>query len=243
MPVMKTTYRIGTAGWAIPRSGLPEAEGEGSQLQRYARSFNAVEINSTFYRMPMARTLERWAADTPPDLRFAVKLARSITHASTAPSAAELRRSVERIQHLGAKCGPLLVQFAPSRAFDGASRALLRAVRRQWRGALVCEPRHLSWGALAATTFFHDLGIVRVVADPERMPVEGDGARQDLAYFRLHGSPRVYWSAYDEAALVAWAARIRSAAPHAAERWVIFDNTAAGHALHNALRMRRLLDG
>ena len=113
--------RIGTAGWSIPREVARAFPAEGSALERYAARLDAVEINTTFYRPHMPRTFERWAAATPPDFRFAVKLARSVTHhARLSPTDEVLAAAVGQARMLGDKAGPLLVQLPPSLAFDAS---------------------------------------------------------------------------------------------------------------------------
>ena len=78
-----TTQRrlyIGCAGWNTSRAALPEIMAEGSQLAKYASLFRSVEINSSFHRPHSAATYAKWAASTPADFRFAVKVPRAITH-------------------------------------------------------------------------------------------------------------------------------------------------------------------
>jgi len=72
--------RIGTAAWSLPLRLSERFPGEGQHLQRYARVLNCTEINSSFYRSHRIETYERWAALTPADFRFAVKLPRSVSH-------------------------------------------------------------------------------------------------------------------------------------------------------------------
>jgi uncharacterized protein YecE (DUF72 family) len=74
--------RIGTAGWSIPKPHAAAFPVEGTHLQRYARCFPAVEIKSSFYRPHRPATYARWAASVAPDFRFAVEVAREITHVS-----------------------------------------------------------------------------------------------------------------------------------------------------------------
>jgi len=74
----KVHLHIGTAGWQLPKP-LNAEPGQGSHLERYAKLFNAVEINTTFYRPHLVKTFERWAATVPNDFRFVVKMHRSIT--------------------------------------------------------------------------------------------------------------------------------------------------------------------
>src|SRR5215213_7944249 len=110
---------IATAGWCIPRPSAHRFAGPGTHLERYARIFGGAEINSSFHRPHAASTYARWAASTPPDFRFAVKLPRVITHDQKLRRVRlPLERFLAEIAGLGPKCGPLLVQLPPSLAFD-----------------------------------------------------------------------------------------------------------------------------
>src|SRR5690349_10182868 len=107
--------RIGCAGWAIPKQHAVLFPSSGSQLERYAQRFNAVEINSSFYRPHLPATYARWAASTADDFSFAVKMPKVITHMRRLAGAAEpLERFLDEVGSLGAKLGPLLLQLPPS---------------------------------------------------------------------------------------------------------------------------------
>src|SRR4051794_13597269 len=106
--------RIGTAGWSIPAAFADHFPAQGTNLERYAARFSAVEINSSFHRPHRPATYARWAASVGPDFRFAVKLPKVITHAARLVDVdAALDRFVAEINGLGAKLGPLLVQLPP----------------------------------------------------------------------------------------------------------------------------------
>ena len=114
-----TEWRIGTAGWAIPRSVADEFPTEGSVLERYAARLNAAEINSSFHRSHRPATYERWAASVPADFRFAVKLPKAITHIRRLVQCADdLAAFATEIAPLEPRRGPVLVQLPPSLAFD-----------------------------------------------------------------------------------------------------------------------------
>ena len=141
--------RVGTAGWVVPKQYAQMIAAEGSHLQRYAGVMNCVEINSTFYRPHLARTFERWAATTPDDFRFAVKLSKVVTHgAKLCRCGAELVAFFDNVRPLGEKLGPVLVQLPPKLAFDeGTAREFFETVRELHAGPVVVEPRHGSWFA------------------------------------------------------------------------------------------------
>lgn len=237
-------WRIGTAGWAIPRGVADRFPVEGATLERYAARFDAAEINSSFHRSHRPATWDRWRDSVPPDFRFAVKLPKTITHGQRLTDCADLlARFAEEVAPLGDRRGPVLVQLPPSLAFNpDIARPFFDEASARLGGAIVCEPRHASWFEPDADALLAELGIARVAADPARVPgAEQPGGARGTAYFRLHGSPRPYWSGYDQAALLLWAERAREAAGQAQEVWIIFDNTAGGQAAGDALRFQALV--
>lgn len=240
--MVSSTAFIGTAGWSLPTAHAGAFPAEGSQLQRYAAVLNGVEINSSFYRPHRPQTYERWAASTPAAFRFAVKCPRQITHDARLDGAEEaLARFVDEAGALGGKWAVLLVQLPPSLRLDAKLASCFFArVRAAYRGAVVCEPRHVSWFTAEAEQLLRDCGVARAAADPARWPgAELPAGDPSIAYFRWHGSPRIYWSDYGEDWLLA-RARILKTLPKNMARWCIFDNTASGAALGNALRLREL---
>ena len=234
--------RVATAGWAIPRGVADQFPEAGSGLERYAARLDGVEINSTFYRAHRASTYARWVAGTPDLFRFAVKLPRAITHDArlheTGPLVATFRA---QIAPLCDKLGPLLVQLPPSLLFDaGLVEAFLIDLRQIWPETVVCEPRHPSWFEGAADAMLSAYHVGRVAADPARHPAAAlPGGWSGVSYWRLHGSPRTYYSPYGDAALSLLAAQARTAA--GAQTWIVFDNTASGAAAGDALRLKRLM--
>ena len=244
---------IGTAGWSVPRDSSAAFPGDGQLLERYARQFACVEINSSFHRPHRSATYARWAGMTPPHFRFAVKLPRTITHEARLRDTREpLRAFLDESAGLGDRRGVLLAQLPPSLAFDAhVAHAVFGLLREFTDSPVACEPRHASWFEPEADRALAALRITRVAADPARHPAaaqpggwlgtRGDGAGA-LLYHRWHGSPRVYWSRYDDAWLARQAGRL-GGWPEGAVPWVIFDNTASGAATANALDLRRMLTG
>src|SRR3954449_13476072 len=103
---------IGTAGWSIPKEHAAPFPPTRSHLERYGAVFNAVEINSSFYRPHRRATYERWAASVRDGFRFAVKMPKAITHERRLRDAGELlNRFLSEVAGLGPKLGPLLVQL------------------------------------------------------------------------------------------------------------------------------------
>lgn len=231
---------IGCAGWAIPATNRAIFPPAGSQLERYAAVFPAVEINSSFYRPHRATTYARWANTVPDDFRFSVKVPKAITHEARLVGAeSTLARFVEDCSHLGTKLGCLLVQLPPSLVFDGTiAGAFLHSLRQATGIAVCCEPRHSTWLSDEAQALFHEYEVARVIADPSPFPFDPSPAAADrLVYHRLHGSPRMYYSSYSTEFLAQLVEQLRDESPRTHHRWCIFDNTAAGAATSNALAL------
>ncbi len=189
------TYRIGTAGWSVPKGG------EGSQLQRYAALLSCVEINSSFYRPHRPQTYARWAASVPPDFRFAVKAPRAITHEARLRDATPLLGAfLEQIAALGPALGPVLVQLPPSLSYNpDLAESFFADLRGLFGGQAVVEPRHPSWFGEEAEALLRAYEIGRVAADPAPTPqADEPGGWSGLRYWRWHGSPQMYHSAYGE---------------------------------------------
>jgi uncharacterized protein YecE (DUF72 family) len=238
---------IGIAGWALPgpdRELFPPA-GAGSHLTRYAALFDAVEINSSFYRPHQAQTYARWADSVPAGFRFAVKLPRSITHEKRLQDTdAELDRFVAEAGTLGAKLGWVLVQTPPSLRLDPHAACKLfaglhlRLASVAGHALLACEARHGTWFGAEATALLRELDVIRVVADP---PAGAPGPfvpSSANAYLRLHGSPLIYRSPYEPERLAQVAAWLRSQHGNAL---VIFDNTMSGTQVRQAVQLRQML--
>jgi uncharacterized protein YecE (DUF72 family) len=236
---------VGCAGWTIPREAAPSFPSEGSHLERYAGRFPVVEINSSFYRPHQPKTYARWAASVPDGFRFSVKLPRSITHDAKLEGVEELlRQFVSEAGALGDKLGCVLVQLPPSLQFDQALAGSFFALLKESFGCMIaCEARHPTWFGDDATQLLKEGGITRVIADPAKgQPGEHVPTTAGI-YVRLHGSPRVYYSSY-EAGYIAELAR--DMAVHAGvgrDVWIIFDNTASGAAVPNAVDLVDALAG
>lgn len=237
---------VGTAGWSLPRDAQPRFPAEGTHLERYAARLPAVEINSSFYRPHRPATYARWAASVPAGFRFSVKVPRTLTHERRLADPEPLLDAfLAGATALGPALGCLLVQLPPSLALRvDVADAFLAALRARHDGPVALEPRHPTWfddeaGALLVA---HRVG--RVAADPARVPAAAEpGGWPGTVYWRLHGSPRIYYSDYDAAYLDALTARLAAPAAGAGPAWCIFDNTAEGHATLNALDVLARLGG
>jgi uncharacterized protein YecE (DUF72 family) len=229
--------RVGTAGWGIRSEHREAFPPDGSHLERYAARFNAVEINSSFYRPHRRSTYERWARSVGDDFRFSVKLPKTISHARFAVGLGpEIARFTDAVTGLGDKLGIVLVQFPPSLAYDEAGASgLFFSLAESLPCRLACEPRHISWFEDAPDAMLDRFEVARVAGDPAIARANRPGGWPGTRYHRLHGAPRIYYSDYEPAALDAVADTLRAEAAGGLQSWCIFDNTALGFATTNAL--------
>ncbi len=236
---------IGCAGWTLPTTLQPVFGTGSSHLHRYASRLNGCEINSSFYRPYATATYQRWADSTPDGFRFSVKLPATITHENRLRGCDGLLDDfLSQVDGLGERLGCLLVQLPPSLAWEPRiADAFLAALRQRWAGPVSMEPRHASWFTRDANALLARHRVARVLADPVRdAPGAQPGGSGEIVYLRLHGSPRMYYSAYEPALITALARRMALELRGGACVWCVFDNTAAGAATENALGLKRALD-
>jgi uncharacterized protein YecE (DUF72 family) len=235
---------IGCAGWNLRKEFALEFPVSGTHLERYASRFNCVEINSSFYRPHRRTTYERWAACTPDNFRFSVKLPKLITHIARLVDVGEqVREFATQTSGLGEKLGSVLVQLPPSLDFDAAiSVAFFKQLEAAINVPIACEPRHHTWFEPDAASLITDYKLERVAADPSVVPEAAipGGAGRDI-YYRWHGSPRIYYSSYKDESLAELANHVRAIEPRARSVQIVFDNTAHGFATQNALRLKEML--
>jgi uncharacterized protein YecE (DUF72 family) len=177
----------------------------------------------------------------PDDFRFSAKLPKTITHVQRlAECDGLLAEFIADVAGLGEKLAVILVQLPPSLAFDPLlAPQFLEALGAASAAQIVCEPRHPSWFDDGPGQVLAERRIARVAADPAPVPTAAlPGGFAEFDYWRLHGSPQIYRSSYDDARLSGYARQLRAAA---GEAWCVFDNTASSAATGNALALAAAL--
>lgn len=228
----------------MPRELQGQFSADGSHLTRYAAVFNGTEINSSFHRKHRASTYLRWSASVPDHFRFSVKMPKLITHVKRLTGSDDaLHAFLDETAALGERLACLLIQLPPTFAFVPTDvEPFLQTLRKCYNGNVALEPRHESWFSPETTKILERYQIARVAADPARVPQAAEpGGWNGLAYWRLHGSPRVYRSSYADADLTGLGVKIQSAVRFARTVWCIFDNTASGAATADGLTMQALI--
>lgn len=226
---------VATAAWSIPKKVADRFSQNGNSLSRYASVFDGVEINSTFYRRHKTSTFARWADSVPTEFKFAVKIPKEITHTQAMKDVAgPFDVFLKDIAPLGEKRGPLLCQLPPSLKFDVDSlEAAFKAMRHASSAPIVIEVRHKSWASDEARDLLKQYAIERVLADPAPVWAAEDFT-EPPTYVRLHGKPKIYYSSYTDEELYSFSTLLPP------KGWCVFDNTASGSAIENALKMLAL---
>ena len=235
---------IGTSGWSYDGwrgRFYPRVLRKTAWLGHYARSFNTVEINASFYHLPKPAALAGWVAQTPPDFRFAVKAWRAITHhRRLADCDDHLLFFYERLALLGPKAGPVLFQLPPRFGADVPRLAdFLARLPEDRRHAF--EFRDPSWhtDAVYALLADHNAAFVPFEMGPARSPRV---TTADFVYVRLHGQRKRYRGDYGEAALADWARWLGERMDEGQDVHVYFDNTDEKDvAIRNALALDGML--
>ena len=226
---------IGTSGFSYPawRGGFyPEKLPESKMLGHYAGIFRAVEINNSFYRMPTAEVLARWAGETPPEFRFALKSPRRITHDKRlVDTASAVERLAEASRGLGEKLGPVLFQLPPNMKKDLVRLDDFLASLPAGLAATV-EFRHESWFSDDVYASLRGRRAALCIAESEDVatPLE---ATADWGYLRLRRED------YDDAMVAAWGARIKEQGW--ASAYVFFKHEDTGKGPIAAARLHELM--
>ncbi len=248
------TPRIGCSGWnyAAWRGHFYSADLPASQwLERYASSFDTVEVNNTFYRLPEASTFAAWRCQTPSRFVMAVKASRYLTHLKRLKEPVEpVARLFARCSHLGSKLGPVLYQLPGNfhrdlerlESFLQAlpQRLQLNGVRRPRSIRHVIEFRHPSWYVTETFALLESYGVTLCLHDKLGAaitePIVGP-----IFYVRFHGTSGHYAGSYDTRTLASWAARIVEQMKEGRPVYAYFNNDPNAVATENAMTLKQLV--
>jgi uncharacterized protein YecE (DUF72 family) len=244
---MPSSPRIGCSGWnyAHWRNGVfyPPRCAARNWLGFYARHFDTVEINTTFYRLPRRDAVARWVDETPPDFTFAVKVSRYITHVKRLLDVPlHLPLLYARLEPLlrSPKLGPFLWQLPPT--FRADVDRLARALEHLHDGHRhAFEFRHPSWFREDVYTLLREHGVALVIGDrPEVHSFQTQELTADFTFVRFHSGSRGRNGNYSHAELDEWAARIGAWAREV-DVHAYFNNDWEGFAVENARYLRAKL--
>jgi uncharacterized protein YecE (DUF72 family) len=236
--------RVGCSGWQYRHwrgnfypADLPQRE----WLEFYARQFDTVEVNNSFYRLPPEGLLEHWRHRVPARFLFAVKASRYLTHMKKLKDPADpLERIFSRAHELGPKLGPVLYQLPPQLRKNVERLAeFLKALRGERAAKHAIEFRHPSWydDQVFATLERHKVALCLHDMPGSATPREPVGP---FVYVRFHGASGKYNGAYPETDLHEWAEWLGERTKPV---FVYFNNDIGGHAPRDARTLLASLRG
>lgn len=230
----------------IPKYQFPPEHQASSRLTYYTTYFNTIEVNSSFYKIPGAATLTRWATSVPRDFAFTFKLFRDVTHCKDldfAPPVVD--EFIRTILSIGEKKGCLLIQFPPSLRNEHINQLgkLLSTVKAAdpanlWKVAV--EFRFSGWYNPDVFDLLEECGAALVLHDIPKSATPMDQVPSQVVYVRFHGPTGNYRGSYSDAFLHEYAGYITEWLSDGKEVFVYFNNTA-GDAFNNCQRLKSFL--
>ena len=235
---------IGCSGWQYKdwRGVLyPDRCPQRRWLEVYSQSFPTVEVNSSFYRLPKRDAVARWTQQVPSGFVFTVKVSRYITHIKRLTDVADgMRIFGERIEPIAERgcLGPLLWQLPPN--FKRDDERLAGALAELPPGRHAFEFREKSWFVDDVYSMLDERGVATVWPHDPRRPLPVPPPTGDFAFVRFHWGARGRRGNYSDSELAEWAGRVQDLARDR-EVFVYFNNDWEGFAVHNAVKLERLL--
>jgi uncharacterized protein YecE (DUF72 family) len=242
-PAASHDIHVGCSGWVYKHwRGIfyPEGLPQKRWFERYAEEFDTVEINASFYRLPLASTFERWRDKAPPGFHYAVKVNRFITHMKKLLDCeAEVDRFIALARPLGDKLGPLLYQLPPSLKLD--LQRLERFLERLPTDLThVFEFRNKDWYVPETYALLDRHGAAFCVHDMPGSKTERIAAGP-VAYVRFHGGEGKYWGRYSDEGLLSWTDWVVEQTRSGRSVWCYFNNDIHGHAIEDARTLKSMV--
>ncbi|GAB2699621.1 DUF72 domain-containing protein [Mucilaginibacter koreensis] len=241
-------FLSGTSNVVVPaknKQAYPTEYQEKSRLTYYGSLFNSVEVNSTFYKLPMAKTVAKWAAEVPDDFKFTFKLWQEISHQKGLNFDSDLiHKFMEVIHQAGDKKGALLVQLPPSTTLNLPQlNYLLQEIRQadeQQAWQVAVEFRNRSWYQDEVYELLdqHQMAMVWHDLPASAAPLqEGD---VDFVYLRFHGPQGGYRGSYSDDFLYEYAHYIHDWQQEGKTVYAYFNNTM-GEAVQNLMTLNKMI--
>lgn len=240
--------RVGTSGWSYKEWIGPFYSESKGMLTQYAKTFQTVEVDSSFYRYPEERMAYAWARRGPPDFKYALKIPGLITHDKKFdPSQGilkDLQRFLDIIEPLkrNGKLGPLLFQMPPSyRADFDKLENVLTLLPEGYQYAI--EFRHPSWLQPETWKILRDSNVAYTIVDEPLLPSDVVLTSKDFAYVRWHGRGESPWYnyRYSEEELHGWLPKVKEIEAKSPAVYGYFNNHFHGFAVANALQLTKML--
>ena len=234
---------VGCSGWVYKHwRGIfyPEGLPQKRWFERYSDEFDAVEINASFYRLPLASTFDGWRDKAPDGFCYAVKVNRFITHMKKLLDVGQpLEDFVGLARRMDKRLGPLLYQLPPSLKLDlDRLEAFLKLVPKDL--ANVFEFRNRDWYVPELYDLLDRYGASFCVHDMPGSKTERI-AVGPVAYVRFHGAEGKYWGRYPDEELLGWSGWIGDQSRRVRAAWCFFNNDIHGHAIEDARTLKSMI--
>lgn len=226
----------------VPKYQFPPGHQQSSRLTYYATFFNSLEVNSSFYKIPMKTTVARWASSVPENFRFTFKLFKEITHTRNLDFDSSLVKNfVETISAIGIKKACILVQFPPGLKKENIhevenllGQLMIADADNEWKVAV--EFRDKSWYTNDVYYMLQTYNCSLVVHDIPKSATPSSVVLSDIVYVRFHGPTGNYGGSYTDDFLLSYATSIKQWLREGKTVYVYFNNTK-GDAYANLLRL------
>jgi uncharacterized protein YecE (DUF72 family) len=246
LPTNALPMYCGTSNIVLPvrnKTEYPEIFRNSSRLEYYASLFNSIEINSTFYKLPLPATVVKWASLVPDEFRFTVKLSKLVTHQKDLifdPS--DIEKFFTVTDGFAGKKGCVLVQFpagAKADLSDQFEDLLGRITQYNHGWQLAVEFRDKSWYYERIYRLIETANGCLVEHDMPRSKTPAILPDSSTRYLRFHGECGDYRGCYTDQFLSNLSAEINTAEANGATVYAYFNNTM-GDAVHNAISLQNL---
>jgi uncharacterized protein YecE (DUF72 family) len=234
---------IGTSGWSYTHwkeNFYPSKLKSTDWLNYYSSIFSTVEVNTTFYHLPLLTTIKNWSLSVPNKFTFSIKASRYITHLKRLKDCKEsLKLLFSRVDRLNPKVGPILFQLPPSfRRNDERLSEFIRLLDDQHEYTF--EFRHNSWFTKEIYELLSDHNIALCITDlnGSLTPME---ITSRFTYIRLHGPHKAYAGSYGLNKLKRWKRKIDQWFNERTSVYCYFDNDEKGYAIEDAKLLQELI--
>jgi uncharacterized protein YecE (DUF72 family) len=239
---------IGTSNIVLPgnRASFPIDYRTKSRLHYYSTLFTSLEVNSSFYKIPLPRTFERWTREVSPGFTFTVKLWKGITHNKLVYQPADIERFLLAANQLNENRGCLFIQFPASITSDRSGEVfdILNYIRlsdpaEKWRIAV--EFRHNSWYFREIYELLNEYDAAMVIHDIPASKVTEHLTDSAFVYMRFHGIKGDYRDSYPDEFLAQRAKQIFKWLRKGKDVYAYFNNTI-GAAFDNAILLKKMVN-
>src|SRR5690606_10170450 len=233
---------VGTSGWSYKHwkgTFYPEKMKATDYLSYYSEHFEVTEINSSFYRLPLATTVHKWIEKVPDDFLFCPKISRYLSHMKKLNDPEEpLKRFFDVFEPMKKHMGPVLIQLPANATFnESVDRRFYETLENEYpEYSFAMEVRHESWYSEESLNLMKKYNIAFVIAQSERFPYQEFVTAKDI-YVRFHGPDALYASPYTKEILEEYADKFLSWKADGHDVWVFFNNDIDGHALTDAKQL------